>query len=67
MNFTENGKSGTITDKASQRCFTATEFDALVKISEVFEIAGIFGAMNSSVDFNNRNNAWRMVPVLRKK
>lgn len=54
-------------DRSLQRCFTATEFAALVEASGVFDVVEIFGGMNSEIPFNNSEKSWRMVPVLRRK
>jgi SAM-dependent methyltransferase len=53
-------------DTAPQRCFTATEFDALIRASGRFEVVTMFGAMDDAVPFDNTKKAWRMVPVLRR-
>lgn len=58
--------SGTVTETAPERIFTANEFRALVTASARFEIVGTFGAMDANVPFSNEKAAWRMVPVLRK-
>ena len=58
--------AGALTDAAPQRCFTANELRALVAASGRFEIADIFGALDASVPFTSRPEAWRMVPVLRR-
>ncbi len=67
LDYFDNDKSGTITNTSPQRCFTATEFEALVRASGVFEIAAVYGDIVSAMEFNNEKRAWRMVPVLRKK
>jgi 2-polyprenyl-3-methyl-5-hydroxy-6-metoxy-1,4-benzoquinol methylase len=66
LEYTDGEKTGTIEDQSPQRCFTATEFAALVAASGVFEIVEYYGAMKSEVPFNNEEKAWRMVPILRK-
>jgi SAM-dependent methyltransferase len=60
------GESDVFTDCATQRYFTANEFQALVVASGRFEIVEIFGAMSVSIPFTNENQAWRMGPVLQK-
>ena len=66
LEYEDQGKSGVIEDKSLQRCFSATEFDALVKASGVFQIVEYFGGMDSNLPFNNDKQSWRMVPVLKK-
>ncbi|KYG67271.1 hypothetical protein AZI86_09720 [Bdellovibrio bacteriovorus] len=66
MEYQDGERVGTLKDQSPQRCFTATEFAALVAASGVFEIVDWYGAMSTGVPFNNAEAAWRMVPVLRK-
>ena len=51
---------------ATQRCFTANEFDALVRASDRFEMVHRFGSLDSSIPFSNDKKAWRMVPILKR-
>ena len=57
---------GELTDRARQRRFTANEFDALVRASGAFETVACYGSLDVAVPFDNREAAWRMVPVLRR-
>lgn len=66
MEYEDNGNKGVLKDRALQRCFTTTEFDALVTASGVFEIIQYYGGMNLDLPFNNEDHAWRMVPILKK-
>jgi len=56
----------TIKEIATQRCFTATEFAALVQASGRFEMVHRFGSLDSSIPFSNDEKAWRMAPILKK-
>jgi hypothetical protein len=56
----------TFEQRAPQRCFTATEFRALVDASGRFRIVDWYGAMDTGVPFDNAKAAWRMVPVLQR-
>ncbi len=51
---------------AEQRCFTANEFKALVQASGLFKWIKTFGALDTSIPFDNHESSWRMVPVLQK-
>lgn len=66
LDYVDGERKGTIKDSSPQRCFTATEFAALVTASGVFEIVEYYGGMSSKIPFNNDENSWRMVPVLKK-
>ncbi len=66
LDYEDGEKKGTLKDSSPQRCFTATEFAALVKASGTFEIIDYYGGMSSNLSFNNDKHSWRMVPVLRK-
>lgn len=64
--YNDGENTGVMHDKSPQRCFTATEFAALVMASGVFEVVAYYGGMNLDLPFNNEERSWRMVPVLRK-
>lgn len=64
--YQDGQKKGVLQDRSLQRCFTATEFAALVEASGVFEIIEYYGGMTTATPFDNEVKAWRMVPVLRK-
>jgi SAM-dependent methyltransferase len=64
LEYHDGDRHGVLESSAPQRCFTATEFEALVAASGCFEIAEIYGAMDA-VPFSNDPKAWRMIPVLR--
>ncbi|WP_413291399.1 class I SAM-dependent methyltransferase [Bdellovibrio sp. HCB337] len=66
LEYQDSERSGVVENKAPQRCFTATEWEALVQASGRFRIAARFGAMDSAVSFSNDKKAWRMVVVLQK-
>ena len=66
IEYAGRGHSGSFTDRAEQRLFTANEFQALVAASGRFRIVEIFGALDTAVPFDNRPSSWRMVPVLQK-
>lgn len=66
LKYEDGDKHGVLNDRSPQRCFTATEFAALVAASGAFEIVEYFGGMSSEIPFNNEERSWRMVPVLRK-
>ncbi|MBS1968881.1 MAG: class I SAM-dependent methyltransferase [Bdellovibrionales bacterium] len=66
LEYQDGDKTGILHDRSLQRCFTATEFAALVTASGVFEIVEYYGGMNLAMPFNNEEHSWRMVPVLRK-
>jgi len=66
LEYEDGDNRGVIKDSSPQRCFTATEFAALVMASGTFEIVEWYGGLNSSIPFNNDKKSWRMVPVLRK-
>ncbi len=67
LEYQDGDMKGTLSDRSPQRCFTATEFAALVTASGVFEIVECFGGMNLEIAFNNEERSWRMVSVLKKK
>lgn len=67
LEYQEGDRQGVMEDRSPQRCFTATEFAALVEASQAFEIVEWYGAMNLQTPFTNEEQAWRMIPVLRKK
>lgn len=67
LDYKDGERNGTIKDCSPQRCFTATEFAALVAASGAFEIIEYYGGMGSNLSFNNEEHSWRMVPVLKKK
>lgn len=66
LEYVDGEKVGIIEDRSQQRCFTATEFSALVTASGCFEIVDWYGGMGLTVPFSNDEKSWRMVPVLRK-
>lgn len=57
----------TISETVPQRCWTATEFDAVVRLSGCFEIEGRFGALDLQTPFDHGTDSWRMVSVLRRR
>ncbi|MEP7283787.1 MAG: class I SAM-dependent methyltransferase [Rubrivivax sp.] len=62
--------SGERVDRSRQRRCSATEFDALVRASGVFDIVEWRGAVapaTPAVPFDNDRRAWRMVPVLQRR
>lgn len=67
LEYKDGDKKGVMQDRSPQRCFTATEFAALVSASGVFDIVDYYGGMSLDLPFNNEERSWRMVPVLRKK
>lgn len=67
LEYEDGERQGVIENKAPQRCFTATEFEALVRAAGCFEILEWFGAMDIAIPFTNDEKAWRMIPVLRIK
>jgi hypothetical protein len=67
VNVTTGTEGYTLKETAPQRCFTGNEFAALVRASGRFEIAEIFGAVDSAIEFSNAKEAWRMVPILRRR
>lgn len=56
----------TISQTVPQRCWTATEFEAVVRLSGCFEIESRFGALDLETPFDHGADSWRMVSVLRK-
>ena len=56
----------TISQTVPQRCWTATEFEAVVRLSECFVIESQFGALDLETPFDSGEDAWRMVSILRK-
>jgi SAM-dependent methyltransferase len=56
----------TISQTVQQRCWTATEFDAVVRLSGCFVIENQFGALDLETPFDRGNDSWRMVSILRK-
>jgi hypothetical protein len=66
LEYEDGEHKGVSIDCAPQRCFTATEFAALVAASQTFEIVDWYGAMDLAIPFSNDQKAWRMIPVLRK-
>ncbi len=66
LEYVDKEKRGVIEDRSPQRCFTATEFAALVAASRVFEVVEYYGAMDTNIPFTNEEPAWRMIPILRK-
>jgi SAM-dependent methyltransferase len=66
LEYEDSEHKGVSLDCAPQRCFTATEFAALVAASQTFEIVEWYGAMDLEISFSNDKKAWRMIPVLRK-
>lgn len=59
--------NGEVVERSRQRRCTANEFDALVRASGVFAIVDWLGALAPPIAFGNEPDAWRMVPVLRKR
>lgn len=59
--------SGQVVERARQRRFTANELDALVRANGEFEIVEWLGSLAPCVRFSNEPEAWRMIPVLRKR
>lgn len=66
LEYQDGERRGVIEEKAPQRCFTATEWAALVRAAGCFEIVAWYGAMSTAQAFTNDEAAWRMIPVLRK-
>lgn len=66
MEYEDGENRGVLKDSSLQRCFTATEFEALVLASGVFAVLEYYGGMSSDIPFNNSEQSWRMVPVLKK-
>jgi SAM-dependent methyltransferase len=60
------GQRNEYVDHARQRCYTCTEFQALIQASGCFELVSQFGAMDPRIDLHHKR-AWRMISVLRKK
>jgi hypothetical protein len=56
----------TISQSIRQRCWTATEFDAAVRLSGCFVIETQLGALDLGTPFSSGEDSWRMVSVLRK-
>ncbi len=67
LKFKSPTEQGEIVDRSEQRCFTFNEIDALVKLSDHFEMLDVIGSLKPGVSFSNDKNCWRMIPVLRKK
>jgi class 3 adenylate cyclase/SAM-dependent methyltransferase len=67
MQIEEDGERVELVDKAPQRCFTATEWEALVLASPHFDLVEQLGALDMSTPFSNDIRAWRMVSVLQKR
>jgi hypothetical protein len=59
--------AGELVDRCFQRQFSYQEMRALVELSGVFEWAGELGSWNCEVPFSNSKEAWRMIPVLKKR
>jgi len=49
-----------------RRCSMMT-FDALVRLSNRFEIVDMYGAVDKSLKLSNDSACWRFVPILKKK
>ena len=56
----------TISHSIRQRCWTATEFEAVVRLSGCFVIETRLGALDLDTPFTCGEDSWRMVSVLRK-
>ena len=56
----------TISHSIRQRCWTATEFEAVVRLSGCFVIETQLGALDLETPFGSGEDSWRMVSVLRK-
>lgn len=56
----------TISQTVPQRCWTATEFEAVVRLSGCFQIESRFGALDLETPFDDGTDSWRMVSVLRR-
>jgi class 3 adenylate cyclase/SAM-dependent methyltransferase len=67
MQIEEDGERIELVDKAPQRFFTATEWEALVLASPHFDLVEQFGALDMSTPFSNDKKALRMVSVLQKR
>ncbi len=66
LEYHDGEDSGAIVARSRQRCFGPNELKALVAASGRFSIVETFGSMSADVPFDNREEAWRMVPVLQK-
>jgi SAM-dependent methyltransferase len=67
MDWSGPDGSGRLVERARQRRFTSNEFDALVRASGVFDVVEWLGSLAPAVPLSNEAEAWRMVPVLRKR
>lgn len=67
FSWEQDGSRHEVTEILPDRAITTTEFQALVAASGRFEIAAEYGALDPSVPFSNAREAWRYVPVLRKR
>ncbi len=56
-----------VVDTTDLRPWTAQEIAMLVNMTGRFEVVTWYGALRVDVPFDNQPQAWRMVPVLRKR
>lgn len=67
MRVTEKGKTLEIEDHLPQKTWLATEMEAAIRASGVFELVHRYGALDATVPFDNSPRARRMVSVLRRR
>jgi SAM-dependent methyltransferase len=64
---TVNGKKICLTETAPQRIYLYNEVKLLVEKVKGLEIVGWYGGLSPLCPFTNAPEAWRMIPVIRKK
>ena len=67
IEYARGGQDLTVAEQVlPQRCWTATELDAAVRLSGCFEVAARYGSVEPDIPFDLAEGAWRMVYVLRR-
>lgn len=67
MEYDRPGRDTTVSEEIlPQRCWTATETEAAVRLAGGFALAGRYGAVDADVPFDGTEGSWRMVVVLRR-
>lgn len=62
-----SGAEQVLVERCPMRDWTATELEAALELSEVFEIAEMHGSFAVDSAFDSSPESWRMIAVLRKR
>jgi ubiquinone/menaquinone biosynthesis C-methylase UbiE len=67
VTYSSGADSSTIREQCPQRDFTYQEMRALVELSGAFDWITTLGDWDTSVPCDNKERAWRMIPVLKRR